>query len=97
VFQHFVWERREVALLLAGLPQQVSALLRDKQVSFLRRAFQHRLEISAVAARMGVTGNYANQYRARLIERGIIGQRGRGRIGFDMPMLRDYLRQTGRG
>jgi hypothetical protein len=43
-FQHFVRERRDVALLMAGLPHNVSDLLSDKSVSFLRRAFQHRLD-----------------------------------------------------
>ena len=37
-FQHFVRERRKVALFMAGLPAHVSALLQDKSVSFLRRA-----------------------------------------------------------
>jgi len=43
-FQHFVRERREVALIMAGLPPKVSALLRKDSVSFLRRAFQQHLE-----------------------------------------------------
>ena len=42
-FQHFVRERRNVALLMAGLPHNVSALLHDKTISFLRRAVQHQL------------------------------------------------------
>ncbi len=42
-FQHFVREDRKVALLMAGLPANVSALLSDKSVSFLRRASQHQL------------------------------------------------------
>ncbi|MDR1266271.1 MAG: AAA family ATPase [Propionibacteriaceae bacterium] len=197
VFQHFVRERRAVALLLAGLPRGVSELLQDEKISFLRRAFQHRLDaipapevqetirqtvelsgrdidqqalrqataaadgfafliqligyhmwrqhpdrptvsvpdaaagvdlaradmermifatslaelsevdrafleamtpdpgasrLADVAQRLGVTPNYANQYRARLIERGLIAPRGRGRVGFDLPMLADYLR-----
>jgi len=43
-FQHFVRERRDVALIMAGLPSKVSTLLRNDSISFLRRAFQHRLE-----------------------------------------------------
>jgi len=43
-FQHFVRERRDVALIMAGLPPKVSSLLRDDSISFLRRAFQHHLE-----------------------------------------------------
>ncbi len=43
VYQHFVREGRKVALLMAGLPSKVSALLRDDSVSFLRRASYHYL------------------------------------------------------
>ena len=44
IFQHFVREERDVALLLGGLPSKVSALLMDDYVSFVRRAFQRPLE-----------------------------------------------------
>lgn len=44
-----------------------------------------------IARRMGVTSNYASKYRARLIEQGVIGERGRGRVGFDMPFFREYV------
>jgi hypothetical protein len=43
-FQHFVRERRNAALIMAGLPQHVSALLSDKKISFLRKSFQHYLD-----------------------------------------------------
>ena len=43
-YQHFVTDDRDVALLMAGLPGQVSSLLLDKSVSFIRRAFQRPLE-----------------------------------------------------
>lgn len=43
VYQHFVRENRKVALLMAGLPHNVSQLLNDKSVSFLRRAKQVQL------------------------------------------------------
>lgn len=43
VYQHFVRERRDVSLLLAGLPNNVSRLLQDEDTSFLRRAFRHWL------------------------------------------------------
>lgn len=38
IYQHFVREERRVALLMAGLPHNISALLNDKTASFLRRA-----------------------------------------------------------
>ena len=39
--QHFLDEGRKVALLMAGLPSRVSALLSGKSTSFLRRAARH--------------------------------------------------------
>lgn len=44
VYQHFVREERKVSLLMAGLPKQVSTLVSDESVSFLRRAKIHRLK-----------------------------------------------------
>ena len=40
---------------------------------------------------MGVASNYASQYRARLVEQGIIGTRGRGKVAFDMPRFKEFL------
>lgn len=42
-YQHFVREGRSVALLMAGLPYKVSALLSGKTTSFLRRAARRTL------------------------------------------------------
>lgn len=44
VYQHFVSEGLRVALLMAGLPHNISALLNDRTASFLRRANSERLE-----------------------------------------------------
>ena len=44
VYQHFVREERNVALLMAGLPHKVSALLADENLTFLRRSRKHKLE-----------------------------------------------------
>ena len=57
-YQHFLRERRNVAMLMAGLPGNVSALLLDKKVSFVRRAFRYNLEaigITDVAYAMDTT------------------------------------------
>ncbi|MDR0520062.1 MAG: ATP-binding protein [Clostridiales Family XIII bacterium] len=43
VFQHFIRERREVALIMAGLPGKVLQLFQHDSISFIRRAFQHHL------------------------------------------------------
>ena len=45
VFQHFVRDRRRVALFMAGLPTHVNGLLQNKSVSFLRRANFHELGV----------------------------------------------------
>ena len=42
-FQHFLDENRKVALLMAGLPYGLTALLAGKTTSFLRRATRHDL------------------------------------------------------
>lgn len=196
VYQHFVREDRRAGLLMAGLPHNVSVLLNDKTVSFLRRAHLEPLsrisdaEVSAaiektvadggrsisrecadaaaaavggfafmlqlvgyniweaapsrkeiliqdiewgaraaraqlearvfkatyselsatdlrdleamlvdagdsrsgdIAKRMGVSTSQAAQYRRRLIEAGIIGERRRGVVGFDLPYFKEYL------
>lgn len=196
VFQHFVRERRDTALLLAGLPGNVSLILRDDTISFLRRAFQHQLgaidindvsyaiqltveaggrkiagdaldiaaestggfafmiqlvgyhmwrqhpdlmqitkedaqagvryasrdldkmifdtvvrelttreeefllamaknkgvsSVRELAGQLGIEPNNASQIRRRLIARGLIADHGRGKVVFDMPLLREYL------
>ncbi len=196
VFQHLIRERRDVALMVAGLPHNVSLLLDDDAISFLRRGFRHSMEsisqndvayamretvegagrsidpdaleaaskategyafliqligyhmwrqepardlitpeavdsaivfarrdmessvlepterdlsprereflsamlrddgdsaLSDIASRMGIDSNNASQLRRRLVERGVIGSRGRGKVGIDMPMLREFL------
>jgi hypothetical protein len=195
-YQHLVRERRNVALVMAGLPNRISQLLRDEKVSFLRRAFQHRLDAvdldevafalrktielagrsikpealkaaakstqgfpfmiqlvgyniwrqnpqrttilledvelgveqaevdmrrmifestiqdlseqdvrflatlarlnnesdtAQIAAAWGKDVNYTSKYRKRLLEQGIIGERMFGKIGFDIPMLGEYI------
>ena len=195
-YQHFVRERRNVALLMAGLPHDVDSLVSNEDVSFLRRAARHRIgnvsqaeaqialrrtielgdrsiggaalataaeatlgypylmqlvgfhswdvgapspyisesdvrdgialaqadfkqrvldatyrtlsavdirfleamlpdegnsTLSDVAARMGVRSNYASRYRIRLEEQGIISERRRGVVGFDLPLFKEYV------
>lgn len=62
-YQHFVRDGRKVALLMAGLPHNISVLLSDKTVSFLRRANRMTLnrisdgEVSAALVRTAQSGN----------------------------------------
>ena len=44
LYQYFMRKDMDVALLLAGLPSQVSILLSDEGISFIRRAFQRPLD-----------------------------------------------------
>lgn len=44
VYQHFVRDDLDVALLLAGLPGRISSLLQDDDASFVRRAFQRPMD-----------------------------------------------------
>jgi hypothetical protein len=195
-YQQMVTDKREVALLMAGLPGKVGQLLRADSISFLRRAFQRRLDavtrqdaaeaiertfeasgravepaaleyaaaatggypfliqlvgyhlwraapqdgpagardaeraaaaaqadmdrmifdttirelskrdleflvamttdpdestMREIAGRMGASPSLAGKYRRRLIEQGLIGDAGRGRVRFELPMLRSYL------
>ena len=195
-YQLFVGEGRRIGLLMAGLPHQVSALLRNENISFLRRAVQYHMEripdyevidalrktieaegrtasdqelarmaeasqgfpymiqlvgsrvwsqhpemkrissqdvkrgidmarndmrtrvldatyrelsegdlrfleamledegasrVSDIAHRLGVSSGYAAQYKRRLLEQGVIGERGRGIVDFDIPFFREYL------
>lgn len=67
--------------------------LSERDLAFLEAmlADPETSTVSDLAKRTGQTSNYVSQYRRRLIERGIIGARGRGKVGFDLPMMRDYL------
>ncbi|MBM7000898.1 ATP-binding protein [bacterium] len=47
--------------------------------------------LSDVARRMGVTGDEASQCAHRLLTDGVIGERDRGVVGFDIPLLRAFL------
>ena len=49
--------------------------------------------IGDIVSRMGVTRDYANTYRVRLIESQLIESVGRGQLDFALPGLREYLRE----
>lgn len=46
---------------------------------------------SDLVERLGRSSSQVAQYRRRLIDAGIIGERQRGVVGFDLPFFRDYL------
>ncbi len=50
-------------------------------------------KISEIAKRMGVTVDYAQKYRKRLVDAGVIVAAGRGIVEFGLPYLREKLRE----
>lgn len=89
--------QRGVALAQGDLDQRVLEPtfyeLSDGDLAFLRAMLEDQdvSLVADIAQRMGVASNYASQYRARLVEQGIIGTRGRGKIAFDMPNFKEFL------
>jgi len=67
--------------------------LSEKDIEFLVAMLCDRefSKMSDIAERMNVSAKYAGEYRRRLIEQGIIGERGHGRVAFEIPMIREYL------
>ena len=47
-FQHFVREKREAALIMAGLPGKTLQMFHEDSISFVRRAFQHNLGLISI-------------------------------------------------
>jgi chromosomal replication initiation ATPase DnaA len=194
-FQIFIREKRNVAVLMAGLPNKVLQMFQNDSISFLRRAFRRKLEpisisevrvvikktialsgrsiepealkeaadntqgfpfliqligyhafnqsdqekitmddvaagiedaqidmesmiidatiydlsdmdmkfliamsgddgdsrISDIADRLGVSAVYASVYRKRLIEQDIVSQAGRGKLAFNIPLLKTWI------
>lgn len=71
------------------------AALSERDADFLTAmaADSERSRISDIASRMGVEVDYAQKYRRRLIDAGVIEPAGRGFVRFAVPYLNDYLRQ----
>ena len=49
--------------------------------------------MTAIAKRMGVKGNYAGQYKRRLLEQGLIETRGSKAVGYALPGLKEFLQE----
>ena len=48
-------------------------------------------QIADLVSRLKWSDSQVAQYRRRLIDAGVIGYRGRGRVGFDLPYFREFL------
>lgn len=56
--------------------------------------------LADIAVRLGVASNYTSTYKRRLIEQGVIGERGPSCVAFELPGFRAYLadrREQGHG
>ena len=72
----------------------VLSSLSGKDIEFLKVMSEDRdaSRISEIAARLKVDFPYAQKYRTRLIQAGVIAPTGRGVLAFDIPYLGEYLR-----
>ncbi|MBR2836226.1 MAG: ATP-binding protein [Coriobacteriales bacterium] len=72
------------------------APLSDRDIDFLRAMSKDAdtSKVFDIAVRMGVTTDYAQKYRRRLLETGIIEAPRRGVVAFAVPYLADYLRRS---
>ena len=70
------------------------AALSDRDAAFLRAMASDKgpSKVSAVAERMSVTVDYAQKYRRRLIDAGVIEAPARGVVAFCVPYLAEHLR-----
>lgn len=75
--------------------QTTLAALSDQDAAFLNAMAEDEgvSSISTVADRMGVTSDYAQKYRRRLIDAGIVKAAGRGKVAFAVPLLPEYLKE----
>ena len=65
----------------AGDKKFVRAMLQDEDET----------QASDLVSRLNWSDSQVAQYRRRLIDAGVIGYRGRGRVGFDLPYFREFL------
>ena len=49
--------------------------------------------VADIAKRLGTTSNYTSTYKRRLIEQGVVGERGMRYVAFELPGFREYLEE----
>lgn len=69
--------------------------LSPNDVRFLQAMLEDPEEsrLADIAERLGEASNYTSTYKRRLIEQGVIGERGPSFVAFELPGFRDYLAQ----
>lgn len=67
--------------------------LSDGDIAFLRAMLPDKNDsaIRDIAERMGKPSSYVSTYRRRLLEQGVIGERRRGVVGFELPAFKEFL------
>ena len=72
-----------------GDPNRIS----DTDIQFLlamvRDAGESRM--ADISSRMEVSPSYASHYKRRLVNQGVVSEAGRGKVAFNMPMLKEML------
>lgn len=68
--------------------------LSDGDLAFLSAMLPDGDEVNVrdIAARMGKSNSYVSIYRKRLLEQGVIGDRRRGVVGFELPVFKEFLK-----
>ena len=71
--------------------------LSDRDIDFLTAMakIDDESDISLIAEALGTTDAYAQTYKRRLIQAGVIYQPRRGKVSFAVPYLKEYLSHTG--
>lgn len=67
--------------LSGGDPRFLTAMLNDTSES----------RVSDLAKSMGVSSGYVSQYKRHILDQGVIGEKGRGLVAFDIPAFREFL------
>ena len=49
--------------------------------------------LADIARRMGKKSNYASQYKARLVEQGVVAEMGQGNVVIELPLFKEYLQE----
>ncbi|WP_206214375.1 ATP-binding protein [Adlercreutzia sp. ZJ141] len=67
--------------------------LSEKDLAFLQAMLADKSDsrLADIAKRLCAPSNYTSTYKRRLIEQGVIGERGRSYLVFELPGFREYL------
>ena len=79
------------------MPERIIEKIQDDGERYMKgrrgRIVGDASRISDIAKRMGATEDYAQKYRRRLIDSGIIEAARRGYVAFAVPLMAQYLKE----